>query len=93
MNIEVKKDLQRYTAFLLYWAAVILIAILLSASGSGGGMSSGSGGGNEAGKVQELAKVQAAEHMFKVPKVPTTKPPPKRKKPPKVHRAKPIRRG
>ena len=39
MNIEVKKDLQRYTVFLLYWAAVILIAILLSASGSGGGMS------------------------------------------------------
>ena len=34
MNIEVKKDLQRYTVFLLYWAAVILIAILLSASGS-----------------------------------------------------------
>ena len=50
MNIEVKKDLQRYTVFLLYWAAVILIAILLSSSGSGGGMSSGSGGGNEGGK-------------------------------------------
>ena len=41
MNIEVKKDLQRYTVFLLYWAAVILIAILLSAPGSGGGMRCG----------------------------------------------------